>query len=402
MTAVKGARDWRIDWLRGLALVMILVNHMPGNRLENWTSRNIGLSDAAEIFVLLAGVAAALAFFKRFEAGDAWATSVKAARRARTLYLAHVGSTLAAVALFALTATVTGNPDFLDLIGVAPLFADPWPGLLGLATGGFQLGYFNILPMYVVLLAMLPGLLWLAVKDLRLMLLASTALYVAAQVVPLSVPNFPVGGGWFFNPFAWQLLFAIGLALGVMRLRGQSVPYHHAAFGAALAYIVFGAVWMIWSLGGHLTYGVLPPWMDTLHKSALPPTRLLHVMALAYVLVHSPLWQWLTPLANADKVITRIGRNSLPAFIAGSLASMAGYIVLVQTGSDLAIELLLTVLGVAAMWTAASVSEIGVASALARLQTAALATLAFVRRQTDQDTLENSDPVTTIPTARRR
>ena len=75
-----------------------------------------------------------------------------------------------------------------------------------------------------------------------------------------------------------------------MRLRGQWVPYHPAAFALAVAYIVFSAVWMIWSLGGHVTHGLLPGWMDTLHKSYLPPPRLLHVLALAYVLVHSRAW----------------------------------------------------------------------------------------------------------------
>ena len=69
-TMSNSTRDWRIDWLRGLALVSIFVNHMPGNRLENWTTRNFGFSDAAEVFVLLAGVAAAFAYFKRFEAGQ--------------------------------------------------------------------------------------------------------------------------------------------------------------------------------------------------------------------------------------------------------------------------------------------------------------------------------------------
>ena len=63
-------RDHRIDWLRGIALVSIFINHMPGNRLENWTTRNFGFSDAAELFVLLAGMAAAFAFFPRMLKGD--------------------------------------------------------------------------------------------------------------------------------------------------------------------------------------------------------------------------------------------------------------------------------------------------------------------------------------------
>ena len=80
-------RDHRIDWLRGLALATIFINHMPGNRFEFWTPRNFGFSDSAEVFVLLAGVAlpSALAFFKRFENGSGIPATAKAIRRAGKL-----------------------------------------------------------------------------------------------------------------------------------------------------------------------------------------------------------------------------------------------------------------------------------------------------------------------------
>jgi hypothetical protein len=359
-TMAQMTRDWRIDWLRGLALVSIFVNHMPGNRFEHWTSRNFGFSDAAEVFVLLAGVAAAFAYFKKFEAGRAVETSWKAARRAGTLFSAHIASTLAAIVLFAVAARYLENPNVLDLIGIAPLFSDPWPGLIGIMTGGYQLGYFNILPLYVLLLVSLPAYLWLARRDVRLMLAASFALYVVAQHFKWSMPNYPEGGGWYFNPFLWQLIFAIGLSMGILRLRGKSVPYHPIAFALALAYIAFAAVWMVWSLGGHVTHGLVPGWMDTLHKSYLPPPRLLHVLALAYVLVHSRAWATLTVISARDPLLTRLGRNALPVFVTGSLASMVGYLTLVHTGPNLTLELLLTVAGVLLMWTVASVSELGV------------------------------------------
>ena len=51
-------RDHRIDFFRGLALVFIFWDHIPGNPLANLTVRNFGFSDAAEIFVFLAGYAA--------------------------------------------------------------------------------------------------------------------------------------------------------------------------------------------------------------------------------------------------------------------------------------------------------------------------------------------------------
>jgi hypothetical protein len=369
MTAMPSmTRDQRIDWLRGLALVSIFVNHMPGNRFENWTTRNFGFSDAAEVFVLLAGVAAAFAYFRHFAAGRALETSWKAARRAGTLYSAHIASTLAAVVLFASVARWTGNPDYLDLIGIAPLFTDPVPGLIGIVTGGYQLGYFNILPLYVLLLLALPAYLWLARRSVSLMLAISCGVYVTAQTLKLEMPNFPEGGGWFFNPFLWQLIFAVGLALGILRLRGGSVPYHWAAYGAALSYVVFAAVWMVLSLGGHVTHGLLPGWMDTLHKSYLPPPRLLHVLALAYLLVHSRVWSPLSAIAARDPLLSLLGRNSLPVFVTGSLASMVGYITLVSTGQNMGVEIALTIAGVAVMGLVALVSERGLRGTLAAAQ----------------------------------
>ncbi len=51
-------RDPRIDAFRGVALVMIFIDHVPGNPYETLTLRNWGFSDAAESFVVMSGIAA--------------------------------------------------------------------------------------------------------------------------------------------------------------------------------------------------------------------------------------------------------------------------------------------------------------------------------------------------------
>ena len=351
-------RDHRIDWLRGLALVSIFINHMPGNRFENWTSRNFGFSDAAELFVLLAGIAAALAFFPRAARGDHTAVALKAVRRAGVLYGAHLFSTLAAVAVFAGAASLFGNADILELIGVAPILTEPLVGLMGVLLGGHQLGYFNILPLYVFLILLVPGLLWLAARDLRLMLLVSLALYLSAHLLPIDMPNFPTDGGWFFNPFAWQLMFSIGIALGILRLRGQAVAWHPAAGAVAALYVGFAFVWMSGDMGGRVSFGLLPHWIDTLHKSMLPASRLLHVLAMTYLLVHSPLWAWMGKLKSTNP-LAQMGRNSLPVFVFGSLLSMIGYITLVHTGPQLWLEIALTLGGIVLMTALAVTIERG-------------------------------------------
>jgi hypothetical protein len=48
-------RDTRIDFFRGIALISIFIDHIPGNEFAKFTLPNFGFADAAEIFVLLAG-----------------------------------------------------------------------------------------------------------------------------------------------------------------------------------------------------------------------------------------------------------------------------------------------------------------------------------------------------------
>lgn len=402
MSGPSGIRDHRIDWLRGFALASIFINHMPGNRFEHWTLRNFGFSDAAELFVLLAGIAAVLAFFRRFERGETTAMTVKAFRRTGKLYVAHVLSTAGAVALFLVAAIISGNSGFLDLIGVAPLTESPYLGLIGVLTGGYQLGFFNILPLYVMLLATLPLMLWIAVRDLRVLAGLSIALYLATQMLRLRMPAFPDDYAWYFNPFAWQLLFVSGLVLGIMRLRGSFVPYNRFAFLASVAFLALGVIWCVFELGGTLTRGWLPHWMDTFRKSNLAPLRLLHVFALGYVLVHTRAWDWLVRLSAKDPVLTILGRNSLPVFVTASFASMIGYITLVWLEQpSLVVEVLLVLAGLAAMWFVAIVSELGAPVVAARVKQT-VADAVFRTPQGVAPFASVDDEPKTMPTGRRK
>ena len=50
-----------VDFWRGFALLTIFINHVPGNAFEPFTYSHFSISDAAELFVFLAGWAIALA-----------------------------------------------------------------------------------------------------------------------------------------------------------------------------------------------------------------------------------------------------------------------------------------------------------------------------------------------------
>ena len=348
----KPPRDHRIDLVRGFALATIFINHMPGNWIGQLTPRNFGFSDSAELFVLLAGYAAAKAYYPLFSRGDRRGLAIKALRRAGVLYGAHIVTTLAAIALFWAAIAASGDLEARDLIGIAPVLADPGSSLIAVLVGGFQLGYFNILPMYVVLLALLPAMFWLAAKDLRLLALVSAGAYLATNIAGLKLPSSPNFESWFFNPIAWQCLFTGGLVLGIRQCRGQTLGYHPALFAAAAGYLVFSAVWTTTNYGASLGARMLPDWLGSLQKPNLPVARLLHVAALAYVISNCCAWAWLSRVPK-NFVLTRMGRHSLPVFMAGSLLSMAGWLVSNAAGEGLAVETLVAAAGLALMaWQA--------------------------------------------------
>src|SRR5262245_25736093 len=56
------ARDSRIDFFRGLALFMIIFDHVPGDPLNRLTYIRLGFSDAAEIFIFLSGVSCGIVY----------------------------------------------------------------------------------------------------------------------------------------------------------------------------------------------------------------------------------------------------------------------------------------------------------------------------------------------------
>ena len=79
-----------IDFWRGAVLIVILVDHIPGNPLEHFTPRNFGLSDSAEAFVFLSGLSVGLIYLPRAcKYGFAAAAERLPQARAQDLRRAH-------------------------------------------------------------------------------------------------------------------------------------------------------------------------------------------------------------------------------------------------------------------------------------------------------------------------
>jgi hypothetical protein len=325
--AMSGAkRIDGIDFWRGIVLAMIFINHVPGNGFDVLTHRNVGFSDSAEAFVFLAGVSVVLAYGSRFLRGQTRSGIRAVASRALALYGVQVALSFAAILIFAAAAVIFDDDILMHEHGRDLFLSNPLRAAVAVTGLSHQLGYFNILPMYIVFLLAAPALLALARINDRMMLLSSAAVYLIARAFGLNLPTWPVPGGWFFNPFAWQFLFAIGIFVG-LRLREGGIPFDRRLFAASVVMLLVSAFIVTKAFGFMPGLPELVNRYVDMSKTDLAPLRVIHFLALAYVLYHSGITARLKQGALYEPLCT-LGRQSLPVFAAGSILSAIGQIVI--------------------------------------------------------------------------
>ncbi|MEL6563379.1 MAG: OpgC domain-containing protein [Pseudomonadota bacterium] len=247
-------RDIRLDFFRGLAMFIILFAHTPGNFLTSWIPARFGFSDATEIFVFCSGMASAIAFGATFDRAGFALGSARVVYRIWQVYWAHVGLFFATAAMLAyLTDLDATTRNYWGQMNLWMLFVDHSDGLwenpdmlFRFMTLQWVPNLFDILPMYMVILAMMPLVMWLSRIHLGLVAALCITLWVFGQrsfMEALGLPyvNFTaepwVGNDdwqrrWFLNPFGWQLVFFTGFAF--MRGWLPKPPVNAALFGLAL------------------------------------------------------------------------------------------------------------------------------------------------------------------------
>lgn len=207
-------RDPRLDFFRGIVMFIILIAHTPGNWLTLWIPARFGFSDATEVFVFCSGMASAIAFGAVFRDQGLLMGTARTVFRCWQVYWAHIGLFFAvAGTMLLLNNTGWFERDYVGQLNLYPFFNNPEDNLLGLLTLTYVPNYFDILPMYLVVLAMMP----LVIAFHRFHPLAALALvasvWFGAQFDALALPAEPWSAReWFFNPFGWQLVFFTGFA----------------------------------------------------------------------------------------------------------------------------------------------------------------------------------------------
>ncbi|MCB1777616.1 MAG: OpgC domain-containing protein [Candidatus Competibacteraceae bacterium] len=303
-----------IDILRGILLLVMVINHTP-SPLRGITTQPLGFVSAAEVFIFVSAFLCGLIFSRRLPSGGVVELKRLARRRIRQVYIAHL---LTLLFCFAVIGQLLGHQaPFYNM--VHSYLQRPAAAAFSALFLLYQPPLLDILPMYLVFLWFTPQIMGMAARVGWWWVAAiSLLLWLAAQYGLKQWIASTLTGSWLvvdlgaFNLFAWQLLWISGLFLGhcFQQNRGNctlvltktiwSIPA-----GLAIFFFCWRWSWIPISsnLGGH-------NWL--LDKWSLGPLRVLNFFALLYLVL------WLKPvLAKAIrwlKPLAVLGRNLLPLF----------------------------------------------------------------------------------------
>jgi Uncharacterized protein conserved in bacteria len=358
-------RDLRLDFFRGLALFCIFIDHIPNNILAKFTLQSLMFADAAEVFILISGYTAGMVYGRAMEREGLMISAVRIYHRVWQLYVAHVFLFMIFMATMAYTAGALNTSLYAEEFGAANFLNEPGLAVVKALTLQFQPAFMDILPLYIVLLAVLP----LAVTGFRswptMVIFVSLAIWLAVQIDKrIALPAYPGPDQyWFFNPFAWQALFFLGAWFG-WRANHGGVPWlnrrwlFYLAVGLSLAGFLIRFSWTL-----HEFYDPIPVsasgellW-PFLSKGDLGFLRFANVLALALLVsrvIHPQAWFL---VGRAARPFVICGRNSLHIFCLGILLSVLGQLVLNEYFGGFLMQLAVSAAGIAIMIGVAAFME---------------------------------------------
>ena len=354
--AVQAERDLRLDLFRGLALWLIFLDHIPSNIVSWLTIRNYGFSDATEIFIFISGYTAAFVYGRAMHERGFVIASARILRRAWQIYVAHIFLFAIYMAEISYVARGFQNPLYAEEMNALDFLQQPDVTIIQALLLKFKPVNMDILPLYIVLLLLFPPVLWLLQRSATAALAGAAVLYVAAWEFGWNLPAYP-SGVWYFNPFAWQLLFVFGAwcALGGAEQLARVVR-SRLTLTIAILYLLFAfSVTMTWYFPrlGHL----VPKWFEDviypIDKTNLDVLRFAHFLALAAVTVYFLPRDWPGLKSPWLRPAILCGQHSLEIFCLGVFLAFAAHFAKVEISGGIGMQILVSMLGIVIMAGAA-------------------------------------------------
>ncbi|EKS31764.1 OpgC domain-containing protein [Afipia clevelandensis] len=345
-------RDLRLDLFRGLANWAIFLDHIPNNAVAWLTTRNYGFSDAADIFVFISGYTAAFVYAKSMLVQGFVAGTARLLKRVWQLYIAHVLLFVFYIAAIGWVVEAYNHSHLVDEFNVAGLIDRPMQTLMQGLLLKFKPLNLDVLPLYIVLMAAFPLVLWLMLQRPDLAIASLLVIYFAARQFGWNLPAYP-SGVWYFNPFTWQLLFVLGAwsALGGAS-RLQRFIRSPAIISICFVYLGFA---LLMTVAGHVgPLGKLIPEgllgaFNPNDKTNLAPYRVLHFVALAVLVVRFLPFGWPGLTSRWLRPLIICGQRSLEVFCVGVFLSFVGHFLLELISDSLLAQIIVSVSGIALM-----------------------------------------------------
>jgi hypothetical protein len=345
-------RDLRLDLFRGVALWLIFLDHIPQNIVNWFTIRNYGFSDATEIFIFISGYTGAFVYGRTMRERGFLLSSARILRRAWQIYVAHIFLFTIFMAEIAYVAATFNNPLYAEEMNILDFLKQPDITIFQALLLKFKPANMDVLPLYIVLLLLFPPTLLLLLRRPNVALAASAAVYALVWKLDWNLPAYP-NGVWFFNPFAWQLLFVFGAwcALGGAQ-RLAAVLRSRIVLAIAIAYLVFAfAVTLTWHFESLARFvpGWLADWMYPIDKTNLDVLRFAHFLALAAVTVRFVPRDWPALKSVILQPAIRCGQHSLEIFCLGVFLAFAGQFIIAESSGGPLLQTAVSALGIIIM-----------------------------------------------------
>lgn len=351
-----GERELRLDLFRGIALWLIFIDHLPPNILTWFTIRNYGFSDATEIFIFISGYTAAFVYGRAMQDRGFVVASARIFKRVWQIYVAHVFLFTIYLAEISYVANSFENPLYAEEMGILDFLKQPDVTIVQALLLKFRPVNMDVLPLYIVLMVFLPPILWLMQRKADVALGLSVLLYAVTWEYDWALPAYP-NGVWFFNPFAWQLLFVFGAwcALGGAK-RMARILSSRITLGISLAYLSFAfCVTLTWYMPqlSRFMPRLLEQWMYPINKTDLDVLRFAHFLALAAITVRFLHKDWPGLKSRWLRPLVLCGQHSLEIFCLGVFLAFAGHFVLAEVAGGAWMHFAVSVTGIVVMSAAA-------------------------------------------------
>jgi hypothetical protein len=347
--------DLRIALLLGIANWYLFLDHIPNNAVSLLTLRNFGFAGATDLFVFVGGYAATLVYARMALERGFLVAATRIFKRVWQLYAAYIVLFVIYVELISYAAARTAAPEIINEFNITGFIDHPIRTLIyGLFLQATPRNL-DVLQLFIALMAFLPVVLLGLLRLPTITLAASAILYATARLLDWNLASYP-DGGWYFNPFCWQLLFVMGGWFGLMSKRYARVIRSMQASPAlrvvALLYLLFALAIVCCGNIPVLADVVRGSLVDTFlpnDKENIAPYRIVHFLALTFLFTQLVPRNWVHLKSLALQPMIKCGEEWLAVFCSGVFLAFAAHFILITGPNSVAVQVVVSIAGIVAM-----------------------------------------------------